>query len=155
MLEAWCNFVKGHPLTSPASEPERLDAAPDTGDAAAVNEVSLSPQALTSLILASLDEDQAEDVLCIDLEGKSSIADAMVVASGRSNRHVAAMADHILRKLKDSGFGRAKVEGLPNADWVLIDAGDVVAHLFRPEVRAFYAIERIWAGETPARAGLA
>jgi ribosome-associated protein len=115
----------------------------------------LSAAALQALILASLDEDQAEDVLCIDLDGKSSIADAMIVASGRSQRHVAAMADHVLRKLKDGGHGRAKVEGLPNADWVLIDAGDVVAHLFRPEVRAFYAIERIWAGETPTKAGLA
>jgi ribosome-associated protein len=115
----------------------------------------LEPSALKEMILASLDEDQAEDVVCIDLAGKSSLADAIIVASGRSHRHVAAIADHIVRKLKDAGVGRARVEGLPNADWVLIDAGDVVAHVFRPEVRAFYAIERIWTGEARHAAGAA
>jgi ribosome-associated protein len=115
----------------------------------------LNPSELKDLILASLDDDQAEDVICIDLTGKSSLADAIIVASGRSQRHVAAISDHILRKLKDAGVGKARVEGLPNADWVLIDAGDVVAHVFRPEVRAFYAIERIWTGETRHAAGAA
>ena len=115
----------------------------------------MDPSALKDLILASLDEDQAEDVVCIDLAGRSSLADAIIVASGRSHRHVAAIADHIVRKLKDAGVGKARVEGLPNADWVLIDAGDVVAHVFRPEVRAFYAIERIWTGETNHAAGAA
>ena len=116
---------------------------------------AIDPGALKDMILASLDDDQAEDVVCIDLAGKSSLADAIIVASGRSHRHVAAIADHILRKLKDAGVGKARVEGLPNADWVLIDAGDVVAHIFRPEVRAFYAIERIWTGETRHAAGAA
>ena len=116
---------------------------------------AIDPGALKDMILASLDDDQAEDVVCIDLAGKSSLADAIIVASGRSHRHVAAIADHIVRKLKDAGVGRARVEGLPNADWVLIDAGDVVAHIFRPEVRAFYAIERIWTGETRHAAGAA
>jgi ribosome-associated protein len=115
----------------------------------------MEPSELKDLILASLDEDQAEDVICIDLAGRSSLADAIIVASGRSHRHVAAIADHIVRKLKDAGIGKARVEGLPNADWVLIDAGDVVAHVFRPEVRAFYAIERIWTGETRHAAGAA
>ena len=76
--------------------------------------------------------------------GKSSIADHMVIASGRSNRHVAAVADHLLRRLKETGHGNAKVEGLPSADWVLIDAGDVIVHLFRPEVREFYQLEKMW-----------
>jgi ribosome-associated protein len=115
----------------------------------------LDPGELKDLILASLEDDQAEDVICIDLTGKSSRADASIVASGRSQRHVAAISDHIVRKLKDAGVGKARVEGLPNADWVLIDAGDVVAHVFRPEVRAFYAIERIWTGETRHAAGAA
>jgi ribosome-associated protein len=75
----------------------------------------------------------------------------MIIASGRSQRHVAALADHVVRKLKDLGIGRAKVEGLPNADWVLIDAGDVIVHIFRPEVREFYNLERIWSGETPSK----
>ena len=103
------------------------------------------------MILGKLDEDKAEDVVVIDLAGKSPLADAIVVASGRSARHVSALADHLLRALKDAGFGRAAVEGLPSADWVLIDAGDVIVHLFRPEVRAFYQIEKIWSVDSPHR----
>ncbi len=99
---------------------------------------------ILSLILHELDEDKAEEVVTIDLAGKSDIADAMVVASGRSQRHVAAMADKVLRRLKEAGFGRAKVEGAGASDWVLIDAEDVIVHLFRPEVRAFYNLERVW-----------
>ena len=106
---------------------------------------------LESLLLARLDDDKAQDVVSIDLTDKSSVADRMIVASGRSHRHVGAMADHLLRALKDVGFGRARVEGLPHCDWVLIDAGDVIVHLFRPEVRAFYNLEKIWSVEPPAR----
>jgi ribosome-associated protein len=108
-------------------------------------------QPLEELILSRLDADKAEDVVLIDLKGKSPIADAIIVASGRSQRHVGALADHLLRALKDAGHGRARVEGLPACDWVLIDAGDVVVHLFRPEVRAFYNIEKIWSVEPPSR----
>jgi iojap-like ribosome-associated protein len=104
--------------------------------------------ALEDLILARLDDDKAQDVVLIDLKGKSPVADAMVVASGRSQRHVSAMADHLLRALKEAGYGKCRVEGLPHADWVLIDTGDVIIHLFRPEVRAFYNIEKIWSVET-------
>ena len=107
---------------------------------------------LSDLMLARLEDDQAQDVILIDLKDKSSVADAMIVASGRSHRHVAAIADHLLRALKDAGFGRARVEGLPHCDWVLIDAGDVIVHLFRPEVRAFYNLEKIWSVEPPRRA---
>jgi len=104
---------------------------------------------LLPIILTSLDDDKAQDLVTIDLKGKSPMADAMVICSGRSVRHVAAMADHILRKVKEAGLGRAQVEGLPHADWVLIDTGDIVVHLFRPEVRDFYKIERMWATEMP------
>ncbi|MGE3303739.1 MAG: ribosome silencing factor [Hyphomonadaceae bacterium] len=105
------------------------------------------------MILASLDEDKAEDIVSIDIRGKSSIADTLVVASGRSQRHVGALADHIVEKIKQAG-GEARAEGLPHCDWVLIDAGDVIVHLFRPEVRAFYNIEKIWnaAATTPSAA---
>ncbi|MBN8649726.1 MAG: ribosome silencing factor [Caulobacterales bacterium] len=103
---------------------------------------------LRDIILKSLDEDQADDVLAIDLEGKSSIADFMIIASGRNARHVVAIADHILSKLKDEGLGKIKVEGITNGDWVLLDAGDIIIHLFKPEVREFYALERIWLGES-------
>ncbi len=96
-----------------------------------------------------LDEDKAQEIVLIDLKGKSSVADTMIVASGRSHRHVGALADHILRAVKDAGHGRARVEGLPNCDWVLVDVGDVVVHLFRPEVRTFYNIEKIWSVDAP------
>ena len=124
---------------TPPTDPAATDGAPGV-------------DALSGLLLQRLDDDQAQDVILIDLQGKSPLADAIVVASGRSQRHVAAMADHLLRALKDNGFGRARVEGLTQADWVLIDAGDVIVHLFRPEVRAFYNIEKIWSVEPPASA---
>ncbi|MBX3480025.1 MAG: ribosome silencing factor [Caulobacter sp.] len=94
--------------------------------------------------MSRLDDDKAQDIVLIDLKGKSPMADSLIVASGRSHRHVGALADHVLRALKDAGHGRARVEGLPHCDWVLIDAGDLVVHLFRPEVRSFYNIEKIW-----------
>lgn len=96
------------------------------------------------LVLASLEDSKAEDIAAIDLRGKSALADHMVVASGRSHRHVTAVAEHLLRDLKDQGHGAAKVEGLQNGDWVLIDTGDIIVHIFRPEVRSFYNIEKMW-----------
>lgn len=101
-------------------------------------------RALEHLILHRLDDEKAQDILHIDLRGRSALADALVIASGRSQRHVGAIADHLLRMLKDEGYGKARVEGLPACDWVLIDTGDVIVHLFRPEVRSFYNIEKIW-----------
>ena len=106
---------------------------------------------LEAMILSRLDDEKAHDIVFIDLKGKSSFADGLIVASGRSHRHVGAIADHILRMLKDVGYGKAKVEGLPHCDWVLIDAGDLVIHLFRPEVRGYYNLEKIWAIDSPHR----
>lgn len=110
-------------------------------------------KAILSLILAELEDDKAEEIVTIDLGGKTDIADAMVVASGRSARHVGAMADKVVKRLKDAGMNRARVEGAPACDWVLIDAEDVIVHLFRPEVRQFYNLERIWSetARAPAR----
>jgi ribosome-associated protein len=107
-------------------------------------------EALHRLVLTSLDDDQAVETVSIPLAGKSSIADHMVVASGRSTRQVASMATKLAERIK-AEFGRSpRIEGLPTADWVLIDAGDVIVHLFRPEVRTFYNLERMWAfGDTP------
>jgi ribosome-associated protein len=99
---------------------------------------------LETLIVNKLDDDKAQDIVCIDLRGKSSVADTLIIASGRSHRHVGALADHVVRALKEAGHGKAKIEGLPACDWVLIDVGDVVVHIFRPEVRSFYNIEKIW-----------
>ena len=102
-----------------------------------------------SLVQASLDDDQAENTVIIDLSGKSNIADFMVIASGRSQRHVGAMADHLFEKLKQAGCGKPSVEGAERCDWVLIDAGDIIVHLFRPEVRAFYGLEKMWGFDLP------
>lgn len=120
------------------------DAAPD---AAPLND---SVEALHALILHQLDEDQAQETISIPLAGKSNIADYMVIASGRSTRHVSAIADKLAQRVKQETGQPVRIEGLPNADWVLIDAGDVIVHLFRPEVRSFYNLERMWSlGEAP------
>jgi ribosome silencing factor RsfS/YbeB/iojap len=99
------------------------------------------------MITASLDDDKAFDVVVIDLKGKTTFADYMVVATGRSDRQVGAMADHIQEKLRDQGFGRVPIEGRQRGDWVLLDSGDVVVHLFRPEIRSFYNLEKLWSDE--------
>ena len=109
-----------------------------------------SPAALLEAVCASLEDDKAEDIVVIDLTGRSSMADAMVIASGRSTRQVAAIADKLLERLKAGHGITARAEGLETADWVLIDAGDVVVHVFRPEVRDFYQLEKLW---QPAGAG--
>jgi ribosome-associated protein len=133
-------------------EEKQLDAN-IVKDASAASELYRDHTSLEDLILARLDAEKAQDLLFIDISGRSALADALVVASGRSQRHVGAMADHLLRALKDHGFGKARVEGLPHCDWVLIDAGDVIVHLFRPEVRAFYNLEKIWSVAPPDRKG--
>jgi ribosome-associated protein len=102
------------------------------------------PGSLHALVLNSLDDDQAQEIVSIPLVGKTAIADHMVIASGRSTRQVTAMAQKLAERIKQAGFGSARLEGLPAADWVLIDAGDIIVHLFRPEVRSFYNLERMW-----------
>ena len=108
-----------------------------------------SAKQLLELIEQSLDDDKAINIVTIDLVGKSSIADAMVVASGANVRQVGAMADHLRNKLKAVGIKGISIEGLEHCDWVLIDGGDVIIHLFRPEVRDFYNLEKLWAGALP------
>ncbi|MDB5662886.1 MAG: iojap family protein [Sphingomonas bacterium] len=113
-----------------------------------------SVETLHALVLSSLDDDQAVDTVSIPLSGKSSIADHMVIASGRSTRQVASMANKLVDRIKAETGRIARIEGLPAADWVLIDAGDVIVHLFRPEVRTFYNLERMWGfGEAPVASG--
>jgi ribosome-associated protein len=102
-------------------------------------------EALHALVMKSLDDDQAVEIVSIPLAGKSSIADHMVIASGRSTRQVASMATKLAQKIKQDHQRIVRIEGLPTADWVLIDADDVIIHLFRPEVRSFYNLERMWA----------
>ena len=103
-----------------------------------------------NLILSRLDDMKAEETVTIDLRGKSSISDYMIVTSGRANRHVGAIAENVAKGLKENGFAAPHVEGLPNCDWVLIDSGDVIVHVFRPEVREFYNLEKMWTSEKPA-----
>lgn len=96
------------------------------------------------LVLASLEDSKAENIITINITGKSALGDYMIVASGRSNRHVSAIADHLISDLRGSDFAHARVEGLEAGDWVLLDCGDVIVHIFRPEIRSFYNIEKMW-----------
>ena len=111
--------------------------------------------ALLHLILDVLDDNKAEETVVIDLRGKSALADEMVIATGRSNRHVGAMADKLVEEIRSGGLGKPVVEGLPHCDWVLIDAGDVIVHLFRPEVREFYNLEKMWSASRPVEGAAA
>jgi len=106
-------------------------------------------KAIVKSLLACLDDAKAEDVTPINLAGKTSIADAMIVATGRSTTHVGAIADRVIRACKDAGLDTPRVEGIPACDWVLVDAGDVLVHIFRPEVREFYNLEKLWGGNRP------
>lgn len=132
-------------MTQAQPEPANPAAATPLPDAV--------PGSLHALVLKSLDDDQAQEIVSIPLEGKTAIADHMVIASGRSSRQVASMAEKLAERIKAGGFGHCRIEGLPAADWVLVDAGDVIVHLFRPEVRSFYNLERMWGfGDSPSPA---
>ncbi len=132
-------------MTQAQTKPATAGDAPlgDSGTAAPLP--FAEPGSLHALVLQSLDDDQAQEIVSIPLEGKTAIADHMVIASGRSSRQVTAMAEKLAERVKAAGFGSSRIEGLPAADWVLIDCGDVIVHLFRPEVRSFYNLERMWA----------
>ncbi len=108
-----------------------------------------TPENQLKLIVDSLENLKAEDIVSIPLAGKSSIADYMVVASGRSNRHVSAVCERLISDMKDAGLGKARTEGMNQCDWVLIDGGDVIVHVFRPEVRDFYNLEKMWSATIP------
>ena len=108
-------------------------------------------EALLERIRTSLDDDKAEDIVTIAMDGRSSLADAIVIATGRSSRHVASIAEHLARRLKDAGYGTRPVNGAQQGDWVLVDAGDVIVHIFRPEVREYYNLESMWSVQEPKR----
>lgn len=113
------------------------------------NKEEITPEIIRDIIAKSLDDDKAIDVVLIDLAGKTSFADYMFIATGQASRHVSAMANHIMEDVKKAGGGNVKAEGMSQADWVLLDAGDVVVHLFRPEVREFYNLEKMWDVKLP------
>ena len=107
---------------------------------------------MIDIVLQSLDDAKAEATVAIDITGKSPLSDHMVVTSGRSNRHVGAVADQLIKALRENGFHKPRLEGMPHCDWVLVDAGDVIVHIFRPEVREFYNIEKMWQADFAADA---
>jgi ribosome-associated protein len=125
-------------------KPKKKSAAPVKAAAPKPVRKPKPPTELLSRILTSLDDDKAENIVTIDLEGRSSLCDAAVIASGRSSRHVASIADHLARRLKENGYGTRPVNGGAQGDWVLVDAGDVIVHIFRPEVRDYYDLEGMW-----------
>jgi ribosome-associated protein len=115
----------------------------------ALGSIGSSGLALVQSIQTSLDDSKAEDIVSIDLHGKTSLADTMIIATGRSNVHVAAIADRVIKALKAGSTQTPRIEGLPSADWVLIDGGDIIVHIFRPEVRQFYNLEKMWGMDRP------
>lgn len=132
-----------HPMRSPterASSKVKVDAG---------RPVAPADSGMLQDVLTWLDEAKAEEIVTIDIKGKSSIGDYMVVASGRTDRHVGAIADQIREKLKEGGVAGVRMEGQENCDWVIVDAGDIIVHVFRPEVREFYNIEKMWQSERP------
>lgn len=131
---------KGKTLTTVHLKGKAFAAAPKSPERGA----DAAARAL-ELVLSSLEDSKAEDIVSINIVGKSALGDYMIVASGRSSRHVSAICEHLISDMKDEGFGGARVEGLEAGDWVLIDTGDIIIHVFRPEIRAFYNLEKMWA----------
>ena len=129
-----------------------MAALPNNTVSSPVTAGAPSVQSSVELILNVLDDAKAEETVSVDITGKSSLADHMIVTSGRSQRHVGAVADQIIRALREHGFGKPRGEGLPHCDWVLVDTGDVIVHIFRPEVREFYNIEKMWQADFAADA---
>ncbi|MFM8746059.1 MAG: ribosome silencing factor [Aestuariivirga sp.] len=141
------------PVSLPDIPPELLAASPKPSKPRkprGKKPATSKPQGALDLILSQLDDAKAEQIVTIPLDSKAAVADAMVVASGRSNRHVGAIADQLVQKLKEKGYRDLRIEGMPQCDWVLVDAGDVVVHIFRPEVRSFYNLEKLWSANAPA-----
>ena len=135
------NMVSREAVALPPPSDRGFASSPDHAD-----------RSLAGLVMACLDDAKAEDTTLIDLHGKTAMADAMVVTTGRSTVHVNAIADRVLRGIKAAGFTLPRVEGLVNGDWVLIDAGDMIVHVFRPEVRQFYNLEKMWGADRPRSA---
>ena len=141
------------PATKKTAKPKARKAAPKAGKASVPKARKAVPQSdLLKRIVASLEDDKAEAIVAINLEGRSSICDVAVIASGRSSRHVMSIAEHLARRLKEQGYGTRPVTGAAQGDWVLVDAGDIIVHVFRPEVRDYYDLEGMWNVAAPSRA---
>jgi len=116
----------------------------DKSNSKTSNNPNFNAEDVLKTVITSLEDSKAEELVNIDIRGKSALGDYMIVASGRSHRHVGAVAEHLVQDLKKAGYGVPKIEGVPNCDWVLVDTGDIIIHIFRPEVREFYGIEKMW-----------
>jgi ribosome-associated protein len=134
------------PEAGPAPLPP---ASGPAGQGAVALDPSIPQSPLLQKILDSLDDAKAENVVAINLGGKTTLADVMTIASGRANTHVGAIAERVIKACKEAGVAAPRVEGMPNNDWVLVDAGDIIVHIFRPEVRLFYNLEKMWGGDRP------
>ncbi len=144
--------TKASPAASPARKAAAKTAtATSSGSAPKVAPTAeaRAPAGILALAAHALEEMKAEETIIIELEGKTSLADQMIITSGRSSRHVGSIADEVVKTMKDAGHGTPRVEGVPHCDWVLIDCGDVIVHVFRPEVRQFYNLEKMWGGDRP------
>ena len=128
---------------------ETLNDAAHHGTSGSDSDADRKIGSLKTLALDCLEDMKAEETIEIDLMGRTSLADTMIITSGRSKRHVGAIADRVLQEMKSKGLGTARVEGFPACDWVLIDAGDIILHIFRPEVRGFYNLEKMWGADRP------
>ncbi|MBN8979669.1 MAG: ribosome silencing factor [Rhizobiales bacterium] len=137
-------------MSKSASAKSVSKAKPLNAKPVAVSKAQPDADKTLNLILSRLDDMKAEETVTIDLRGKSSITDYMIVTSGRANRHVGAIAENVAKGLKENGIVAPHVEGFPSCDWVLIDSGDVIVHVFRPEVREFYNLEKMWTSDKPA-----
>ena len=134
------------------TRPLLMASTPNTSAPDAAPVLAAPERPLIDVILNCLDDAKAEETIAVDITGKSSLADHMVVTSGRSQRHVGAVADQMITALREAGYGKPRIAGLPHCDWVLVDAGDVIVHIFRPEVREFYNIEKMWQADFAADA---
>nr|WP_245224187.1 ribosome silencing factor [Rhizobium halophytocola] len=135
----FCSSRKGKPLTTVHTKGKVSRILPQSPG----SDADAATRAL-ELVLSSLEDSKAEDIVTIDINGKSALGDYMIVVSGRSSRHVTAICEHLISDMKDEGLGSSRVEGLETGDWVLIDTGDIIVHVFRPEIREFYSIEKMW-----------
>ncbi len=149
-VHAPCPQLKRTRALSTTALPADAEAETTANSSAPVSQAPRDAEETLALIIARLEDDKSEDIVSIDLRGKTTIADFMVIASGGSQRHVGAIADHLVESLKAAGLKDIRIEGQPACDWVLVDAHDVIVHVFQPEVRSFYNIEKMWSGSTPA-----
>jgi ribosome-associated protein len=125
-------------------------AAPARSPAASAN--ALTADVLSQIIVEGLEDAKADDIVSIDLFGRTTLADRMIIASGRSSVHVGAIADRVVKACRDAGYPSPKVEGMPLCDWVLLDAQNAIVHIFRPDVRRFYNLEKMWSADRPGEA---